>query len=140
MKMERLDSVAMMDIHWQEEVGYKHAPKLFFQLQPRNISLTNLLFDWIFESSKKVTILRYSYFSSSLLQLHKALRYIFLYISLFVLNIIVMKQALPFSKSASTRNNNQALVPCIDIFQCHSTVPFLIFQLIRILFILIIIL
>ena len=45
MKRERLDLGAITDIHWQEEVGYKHASKTFFQLQPRNISVTNLLFD-----------------------------------------------------------------------------------------------
>lgn len=45
MKRERLDLGAITNIHWQEEVGYKHASKTFFQLQPRNISVTNLLFD-----------------------------------------------------------------------------------------------
>ena len=32
MKMERLGSVAIMEIHWQEEVDYKHASKLFSQI------------------------------------------------------------------------------------------------------------
>ena len=45
MKMERLGSVAIMDIHRQEEVDYKHVSELFFQLHPRKINLTNLLFD-----------------------------------------------------------------------------------------------
>ena len=44
MKMERLGSVAIMNIHRQEEVDYKHFSELFFQLHPRKISLTNLLF------------------------------------------------------------------------------------------------
>ena len=34
-KMERLDSVSIMNIHRQEEVNYKHVSKLFFQLHPR---------------------------------------------------------------------------------------------------------
>ena len=45
MKMERLGSVAITDIHQQEEVDYKHVSELFFQLLPRKINLTNLLFD-----------------------------------------------------------------------------------------------
>ena len=45
MKMERLGSVAIMNIHRQEGVDYKHVSKLFFQLHPRKMNLTNLLFD-----------------------------------------------------------------------------------------------
>ena len=45
MKMEKLGSVAIINIHQQGEVDYKHASKLFFQLHPRKIGLTNLLFD-----------------------------------------------------------------------------------------------
>ena len=45
MKMERLGSVAITDIHQQEEVDYKYVSELFFQLLPRKINLTNLLFD-----------------------------------------------------------------------------------------------
>ena len=45
MKMERLGSVAIMNIHRQEKVDYKHVSELFFQLHPRKINLTNLLFD-----------------------------------------------------------------------------------------------
>ena len=55
MKMERLGSVAITDIHRQEEVDYKHVSELFFQLLPRKINLTNLLFDWIFRNLKKWT-------------------------------------------------------------------------------------
>ena len=53
MKMERLGSVAVMDIHQREEVDYKHPSKLFFQLHPRNINLTYLLFERIFWNLKK---------------------------------------------------------------------------------------
>ena len=45
MKMEKLGSVAIINIHQQGQVDYKHASKLFFQLHPRKIGLTNLLFD-----------------------------------------------------------------------------------------------
>ena len=45
MKMERLGSVAIMNIHRQEKVDYKHVSELFFRLHPRKINLTNLLFD-----------------------------------------------------------------------------------------------
>ena len=45
MKMERLGSVAIINIHQQEEVDYKHVSELFFQFHPRKINLTNLLFD-----------------------------------------------------------------------------------------------
>ena len=45
MKMERLGSVAIMNIHQQEEVDYNHVSELFFQLHPRKINLTNLSFD-----------------------------------------------------------------------------------------------
>ena len=55
MKMERLGLVAIMNIHRQEDVDYKHVSKLFFQLHPRKINLTNLLFDWIFWNLKKWT-------------------------------------------------------------------------------------
>ena len=48
MKMERSGSVALMVKHRQEEVDYKQASKLFFQRNPRNINLTNLLFELIF--------------------------------------------------------------------------------------------
>ena len=41
MKTKRLGSVAIMDIHRQEEVDYKHVSKLFFQLHLRKINLTN---------------------------------------------------------------------------------------------------
>ena len=44
MKMERFGSVAIMSIHRQEKVNYKHVSELFFQLHPK-INLTNLLFD-----------------------------------------------------------------------------------------------
>ena len=37
MKMERLGSVAIINIHQQEEVDYKHVSELFFQLHPRKI-------------------------------------------------------------------------------------------------------
>ena len=55
MKIERLGSVAIMNIHRQEKVDYKHVFELFFQLHPRKIYLTNLLFDWIFWNMKKWT-------------------------------------------------------------------------------------
>ena len=55
MKMERLGSVAIMNIHRQEKVDYKHVSELFFQLHPRKINLTNLLFDWMFWNLKKWT-------------------------------------------------------------------------------------
>ena len=45
MKMERLGSVTIINIHRQEKVDYKYVSKLFFQLHPRKIKLTNLLFD-----------------------------------------------------------------------------------------------
>ena len=40
MKTERLGSVAIMNIHRQEEVDYNHVSALFFQLHPRKIYLT----------------------------------------------------------------------------------------------------
>ena len=45
MKMERLGSVATMNIHRQEKVDHKYVPELFFQLHPRKINLTSLSFD-----------------------------------------------------------------------------------------------
>ena len=57
MKMERSGSVAIMVKHRQEEVDYKQTSKLFFQRHPRNINLTNLLFEWIFLKFEKVNIL-----------------------------------------------------------------------------------
>ena len=36
--MERLGSVAIMNIHRQEEMDYKHVSALFFQLHPRKIN------------------------------------------------------------------------------------------------------
>ena len=48
MKMEGLGSVAIMNIHRQEKVDYKHVSELFFQLHLRKINIANLLFDWIF--------------------------------------------------------------------------------------------
>ena len=45
MKMERLGSVAVMNIHRQEKMDYKRVSELFFQLHLRKINLTNLLFD-----------------------------------------------------------------------------------------------
>ena len=45
MKMERLDSIVIMNVHRQGEVDYKHVSELFFQVHPRKIHLTNLIFD-----------------------------------------------------------------------------------------------
>ena len=41
MKIKILGSVAIMDIHRQEEVDYKRVSELFFQLHPRKRNLTN---------------------------------------------------------------------------------------------------
>ena len=38
MNMERLGSVAIMNIYRQEEMDYKHVSALFFQLHPRKIN------------------------------------------------------------------------------------------------------
>ena len=55
MKMERLGSVAIMSIHRQEKVDYKHVSKLSLQLHPTKINWTNLLFDWMVWNLKKWT-------------------------------------------------------------------------------------
>ena len=44
-----------MNIHRQEKVDYKHVSELFFQLHPRKINLSNLLFESIFWNLKKWT-------------------------------------------------------------------------------------
>ena len=45
MKMVRLGSLAIMDIYRREKVDYNHVFILFFQVHPRKINLTDLLFD-----------------------------------------------------------------------------------------------
>ena len=98
MKMERLGSVAIMNIHRQEKVDYKHVSELFFQLHPRKVNWTNLLFYWISWNLKKWTF----WFIDFL----KIRHYNFINPFMTEADIIYRNQTL----GGSFRHNNQALM------------------------------
>ena len=45
MTAERLGSLAIMNIHYNENSDYKEVPKLFFSLHPRKLHEKSLVFD-----------------------------------------------------------------------------------------------